>query len=105
MWYFKKRHIPRQERILCKGVRGERKIPTGKVLGFRRYDKVQYLGIDCFIKGRRSSGAFVLSDINNKTIDFGILGGKANPSYKLLARLNTRCSTLCIKAKTTASLV
>ena len=105
LWYFKKRHIPRQERILCKGIRGERKIPTGKVLGFRRYDKVQYLGIDCFVKGRRSSGAFVLSDINNKSIDFRPLGGKANPSYKLLTKLNARCSTLCIKAKTTASLV
>ena len=104
LWYFKKRHIPRQERILCKGIRGERKIPTGKVLGFRRYDKVQYLGMDCFVKGRRSSGAFVLSDINNKSIDFRPLGGKDNPSYKLLTRLNSRCSTLCIKAKTTVSL-
>lgn len=105
LWYFKKRHIPRQERVLCKGIRGERNIPTGKVLGFKRYDKVQYLGMDCFVKGRRSSGAFVLSDINNKTIDFRTLGGKANPSYKLLTRLNPRCGTLCIKAKTTVSLV
>lgn len=104
LWYFKKRHISRQERVLCKGIRGERKIPTGKILGFRRYDKVQYLGVDCFVKGRRSSGGFVLSDIDNNNIDFRPLGGKANPSYKLLVRLNTRCSTLCIKAKTTVSL-
>ena len=104
LWYFKKRHIPRQERVLCKGIRGERKIPTGKILGFRRYDKVQYLGIDCFVKGRRSSGAFVLSDINNKSVDCRPLGGKANPSYKLLTKLNSRCSTLCTKAKTTVSL-
>src|SRR5699024_10579657 len=41
LWCFKKRHIPRQERILCKGIRGEKQIPTGKILGFRRYDKVQ----------------------------------------------------------------
>ena len=104
LWYFKKRHIPRQERILYKGIRGERKIPTGKALGFRRYDKVQYLGMDCFVKGRRSSGAFVISDIDNNSIDFRPLGGKANPSYKLLTKLNSRCSTLCIKAKTTVSL-
>lgn len=100
-WYFKKRHVPRQERILCKGIRGEKKIPTGKILGFRRYDKVQYLSVDCFVKGRRSSGAFVLSDVNNESIDFRPLGGKANPNYKLLTRLSARCSTLCIKAKTT----
>ena len=105
LWCFKKRHIPRQERILCKGIRGEKQIPTGKILGFRRYDKVQYIGIDCFIKGRRSSGAFVLSNVNNETIDFKPLGGKANPNYKLLTRLNARCSTLCIKAKTTVNIV
>lgn len=41
----------------------------------------------------------MLSDINNKSIDFRPLGGKANPSYKLITKLNARCSTLCIKAK------
>ena len=104
LWYFKKKHIPRQERILCKGIRGEKRIPTGKILGFRRYDKVQYVDVDCFIKGRRSSGNFVLSDIDNNSIDFRPLGGKANPSYKLLTKLNARSSTLCIKAKTTVNL-
>lgn len=105
LWYFKKRHIPKQERILCKGIRGEKRIPTGKILGFKRYDKVQYLGVDCFIKGRRSSGAFVLSDISNNTIDFRPLGGKANPSYKLITRLNARTSTLCTKVKITQNIV
>ena len=105
LWYFKKRHIPRQERILCKGIRGEKQIPTGKILGFRRYDKVQYLGIDCFVKGRRNSGTFVLSDVSNKSIDFRPIGGKANPSYKLLTRLNSRRSTLCIKVKTTVNTI
>ena len=105
MWYFKKKHIPRQERILCKGVRGEKRIPTGKILGFKRYDKVEYMGITCFIKGRRNSGAFVLSDVNNNTIDFRPLGGKANPSYKLITRLSVRGGALCIRAKTTVNLV
>lgn len=100
LWYFKKRHVARQDRVLAKGIRGEKRIPTGKILGFRRYDKVKYLGIICFVKGRRSSGNFVLSDIDNNSIDFRPLGGSANPSYKLITRLNTRSSTLCIKAKT-----
>ena len=95
-WLFKKRRIPRQNRQLRKGVRGEKKIPTGKIFGFRRYDKVKYLNEICFVKGRRSSGAFVLMDIDNNTIDFRDRGGKQNPSYKLLERLNTRRSILCI---------
>ena len=95
-WLFKKRRVPRQNRQLCKGVRGEKKIPTGKIHGFRRYDKVKYLGDICFVKGRRSSGAFVLMDIDNNSIDFRDRGGKQNPSYKLLERLNTRRSILCI---------
>ena len=105
LWCFQKRHIPKQERILCKGVRGEKQIPTGKIFGFRRYDKVQYFGINCFVKGRRSSGYFILSDVNNESIDFRSLGGRSNPNYKLLTRLNARCSTLCIKAKTTVNTV
>lgn len=100
-YLYKKRHIPRQERILCKGVRGEKKIPTGKVLGFRRYDKVEYMGIECFVKGRRTSGAFVLSDIEDNTIDFRPLGGKANPSYKNITRISARRSTLCTRVKIT----
>lgn len=98
-YHYKKRHIPRQERILCKGSRGEKKIPIGKVHGFKRYDKTEYMGIICFVKGRRSAGYFVLSDINNNTIDFRPMGGRANPNYKLINRLNARSSTLCIKIK------
>jgi 5-methylcytosine-specific restriction endonuclease McrA len=93
---FKKRRVPRQNRQLCKGIRGEKKIHTGKLFRFKRFDKVRYLNEICFIKGRRSSGAFVLMDIDNNSIDFRDRGGKQNPSYKLLERLNTRRSTLCI---------
>ena len=98
-WLFKKRRIPRQNRQLCKGVRGEKKIPTGKILGFRRYDKVRYLNEICFIKGRRSSGGFVLMDIDNNAIDFRDRGGYANPPYTLLERLNTRTSAMCISQR------
>lgn len=95
-WLFKKRRVAKQNRQLCKGVRGEKQIPTGKVLGFRRFDKVKYLKEICFIKGRRSKGAFTLMDIDNNTLDFRDRGGRGTPSYKLLERLNTRRSTLCI---------
>ena len=93
---YRKRCVPKQCRQLCKGIRGEKKIPTGKVNGFRRYDKVRYVGEICFIKGRRSKGDVVLMDIDNNTLDFRDVGGCKNPSYKVLKRVNTRRSVLCI---------
>ena len=95
----KKLRVSKQERQLCRGIRGEQKLPTGKIFGFKKFDKVEYLGETCFIKGRRSSGAFVLMDINNNSIDFRDRGGKKNPSYKSIERLNTRRSILCIKER------
>lgn len=95
-WLFKKRRVAKQNRKLCNGIRGEKKLPTGKIFGFRRFDKVRYLKEICFIKGRRSKGAFTLMDIDNNTLNFRDRGGRGTPSYKLLKRLNTRKSVLCI---------
>ena len=53
-----------------KGVRSEKVIPTGKIQGFRKFDKVKYLGEEYFIKGRMSSGYAVLMDIEGNKIDF-----------------------------------
>ena len=53
-WLFKKRRVAKQNRQLRKGVRGETKLPTGKIFGFKRFDKVKYLKEVCFVKGRRS---------------------------------------------------
>ena len=72
---YRKRCVPVQSRILTKGIRSEKKIPTGKVQGFKRYDKVKYLGIICFIKARRTKGGFVLMDIGNNSLDFRNVGG------------------------------
>ena len=91
--YYKKR-VAKQNRQMCKGIRGEKKIPLGKVFGFRKFDKVKYLGKECFIKARRSSGNFVLMDIFGNNLDFRSIDGKQNPSYKTLKRLNARKNTL-----------
>lgn len=96
---YRKNRVPVQDRILTKGVRGEQKLPIGKIFGFKKFDKVEYLGEICFIKGRRSSGFFVLMDINNDSIDFRNRGGKQNPSYKYLKRVNARKSVLCISKR------
>lgn len=96
---YRKRKVSHQDRILTKGIRGEQKLPTRKIFGFKKFDKVWYLGETCFIKGRRSSGAFVLMDIDNNSIDFRDRGGKQNPPYKFIERLNTRRSVLCTKER------
>ena len=96
---YQKRCVPKQNRQLCKGVRGERKIPTRKILGFKKFDKVEYMREICFVKGRRSKGAFELMDINNNTLDFRDRGGNKTPSYKSLKRVNARKSILCISTK------
>lgn len=97
---YKKRRVSVQDRILTKGIRDERRLPTGKVHGFKRYDKVMYLGEVCFVKGRRVRDGFVLMDINNNKLDFRNKGGKQDPSYKSIKRINTRRSVLCIKERT-----
>lgn len=91
---FYKRRVAKQNRQMCKGIRGEKKIPLGKIFGFRKFDKVKYLGQECFVKARRNSGAFVLMGIYGKNIDLREVGGKANPSYKELKRVNVRKSIL-----------
>ena len=96
---YKKRRVSIQDRVLTDGIRDEKKLPTGKVHGFKRYDKVEYLGEICFVKGRRTNGSFVLIDINKNSIDFRDRGGKSNPSYKSLKRVSTRRSILCISKK------
>jgi len=97
---YRKRRVSVQDRILTKGIRDEKKLPTGKIFGFKKFDKVEYFEEICFIKGRRSCGAFVLMDINNNSIDFRDRGGKRNPSYKSIERLNTRRSILCVSGRT-----
>ncbi len=53
-----------------RGIRSEQRIPTGKIKGFRKFDKVKYLGAEYFIKGRMSSGYGILMDIEGNKIDF-----------------------------------
>lgn len=53
-----------------KGVRSHQHIPTGKVDGFRKFDKVNYLGATYFIKGRMSTGYAILMDISGLKVEF-----------------------------------
>jgi hypothetical protein len=67
-----------------KGKRPEVKIPTGKLFGFRKFDKVKTPEGIGFIKGKRSSGCFVISDI------FGNVFKKSYNAKKDLERVSAR---------------
>ena len=99
---YRKKRVPTQSRVLTKGAYSEIKLPTGKIHGFRSHDKVEYLGEVCFIKSRRTSGNFTLMDINNNKLDFRNRGGKQNPLYMTIKRINARRSVLCIGKRGTS---
>ena len=57
--------------ILPGGIRKSNQAPR-YVLGFRLFDKVSYLGEDCFIWGRRSSGSFLLKLLDGTRVKDGV---------------------------------
>jgi hypothetical protein len=67
-----------------KGKRSEVKIPTGKLFGFRKFDKVKTPEGVGFVKGKRSSGCFVISDI------FGTAFKRSYNAKKDLERVSAR---------------
>lgn len=95
-----KRRVANGDYQLCKGSRGELKLPVGKIQGFKKFDKVDYLGKTCFVKGRMSSGYAVLMNIANEKVDFSNMPkGYKTPKLKNLKRLSARSSVLCIREK------
>ncbi len=82
-----KRCVPDGDYQQTKGVRSEQRIPTGKIAGFRKFDKVCYQGHDYFIKGRMSTGYAILMDISGKKIDL-----KPIPKFEKMQRVSARSS-------------
>lgn len=68
-----KKAISRGDFQQTKGIRSEQPITTGKICGFRKYDKVKYFGKEYFIKGRMSTGYAVLMNMNGEKADFSYL--------------------------------
>ena len=68
------------------GVRKRNQAPY-LVKGFRLFDKVEYMGQECFIFGRRSSGYFDIRKLDGTRVHAGV-------SYKKLRLLETRHTTL-----------
>ena len=97
---YQKRRVAKGDYQLTKGVRGEQKIPTSKIKGFRKFDKVKYFEKEYFIKGRMSSGFAILMDIFNNKIDFNYMSkGYKTPKLSNCYRISARRSCLCISQK------
>lgn len=78
-----------------KGIRSEQPITTGKICGFRKYDKVKYFGKEYFIKGRMSTGYAVLMSINGEKADFSHLPrGFKTPKLSNCKRVTARTSQM-----------
>jgi 5-methylcytosine-specific restriction endonuclease McrA len=75
-----------------KGIRSEIKIPTNKIYGFRKFDKVKYLGNEYFIKGRMSTGYAILMNIEGKKINL-----KPIPKFNRMIRLGARKSWIILE--------
>jgi len=80
-----------------KGIRSEQRIPTGKIQGFRKFDRVMYAGNEYFIKGRMSTGYAILMNIEGNKIDL-----KPIPKFDRLERISARKSWI-ISQETIAS--
>ena len=61
--------------------------------------RLKYTTQMSIIKSRRNSGYFTLTGVDNNIIDLRDRGGKQNPSYRLLERLNARRSILCVSQR------
>ena len=95
---FYKYRVSKGDYKLIQGIRGEQKPPTRKIHGFRKFDKVKYLGKEYFIKGRNSLGYAVLMDIFGNEIDFCFMPrGLKTPKLFNCKRISARSSCLCIR--------
>ncbi len=63
-----KRHVASGDFKQSNGKRSEKRIPTGKLFGIRKFDLIKTNKGVGFVKGKRSSGFFALMDILNNTI-------------------------------------
>ncbi len=92
-----KRCIPDGDYQQTKGVRSEQPITTGKIQGFRKFDKVRYRGQEYFIKGRMATGYAILMELDGKKVDL-----KPIPRFEKMKRVRARSSWI-ISPKTMSS--
>ena len=102
---YKKKCVPDGDFQKTKGIRSEQRICTDKIQGFRKFDKVKYLGKEYFIKGRMSSGYAVLMDIFGNKIDFSSMPkGFKTPKLVNLKRMSARSTWMVTSEAITLSI-
>lgn len=93
----KKRCVADGDFRQTRGIRSEQKLFTRKIMGFKKFDKVKYLGKEYFIKGRRSIGQAELMNIEGDRINFSFMPkGWKTPKMKNMIRLEARKSLIII---------
>lgn len=92
---YKKRCVSAGDFRKTRGIRSEQSMPTGKICGFRKFDKVSYSGKEYFIKGRTSRGYAILMDIDGKKIDFSTMPiGHKTPKLSRCERITARTTII-----------
>lgn len=92
---YKKKCVADGDFQKTKGVRSEQSITTGKICGFRKFDKIRYFGNEYFIKGRMSTGYAILMDIDGSKVDFSsIPKGFKTPKLSNCKRITARTSQM-----------
>ena len=90
-----KRRLSKGEYQLTRRYGGKEFFCSGKILGFKSFDKIEYFGVKCFIGSRRNSGKATLVDIFRNTLDFSYLQkGCKSPKMKMLRRISSRKSVM-----------
>jgi 5-methylcytosine-specific restriction endonuclease McrA len=84
---YRKRHIAKGDYQQTSGKRSEKRIPTGKLFKFRKFDLIKTSAGRGFVKGKRSSGRFSISELDGTVI---------HPSVNVrnAVRISARTSTL-----------
>lgn len=82
-----KRCIPDGDYQQTKGIRSEQRLTTGKMAGFRKFDKVRYQGQEYFIKGRMATGYAIVMNIEGTTVEL-----KPIPKFEKMRRVHARDS-------------
>ena len=95
---FYKRRVSKGDYRVTRGVKGKQKLPTGKLYGFRRFDKVRYFRKEYFIKSRNNAGYTMLMDIFDNEIDFSFMPrGLKTPKLLNCKRISARKCCLCTR--------
>jgi hypothetical protein len=94
---YEKKSVSKGDYQQTKGSGSRQKLNTKKINGFKKFDKVKYLGKEYFIKGRMSSGYAILMDIHGDKADFSNFKVKT-PKLANCKRIAARKSTLVIQS-------